>query len=442
MGSAADLTFVSITGTTLDKVNAKAMRAHTTRANFARRRRRLERDYAEQKESAARFGSLRVGEDGPNTGRGLVVDIQHPIFSHPGLGYRLNRKDAFFIHHLTKAMEKLHLVTDIPESDTAFAVIQSDWARFLPDPTMLDVSLYFARHVYAARRQHRSVQLILDTYKGRAIQSVRERLNHGPDGVTDSVVAAVLILAVLDQGLGNVEAWKIHISGLLQTLASHAMQGLLLLARHDVTVLNTVEKTGMFDTMFSAPAKKAAYLILENAEQVNAMLQTYAPNKQFRCGERSRLNRVIESLDTAIQLDRTSYPREAFLTAIALSIKVFLEIMLQCTKDTEDGPANTAIQLMEVFQRPEQQLPSSLALCSSLESQFWQTMMGIIAAPDDRTKSFFTLRLNRIIVALALTSWHDASVILQRYFWVPSIFSGPGYHIFSEVLHAQGYTDV
>lgn len=95
-------------------------------------------------------------------------------------------------------MEKLHLVTDIPESDTAFAVIQSDWARFLPDPTMLDVSLYFARHVYAARRQHRSVQLILDTYKGKAIQSVRERLNHGPDGVTDSVVAAILILAVLD----------------------------------------------------------------------------------------------------------------------------------------------------------------------------------------------------------------------------------------------------
>lgn len=99
---------------------------------------------------------------------------------------------------VTKAMEKLHLVTDIPESDTALAVIQSDWARFLPDPTMLDVSLYFARHVYAARRQHRSVQFILDTYKGKAIQSVRERLNNGPEGVTDSVVAAILILTVLD----------------------------------------------------------------------------------------------------------------------------------------------------------------------------------------------------------------------------------------------------
>lgn len=95
-------------------------------------------------------------------------------------------------------MGKLHLVTDIPESDAAFAMVQSDWARFLPDPTMLDVSLYFARHVYAARRQHRSVQRVLDVYKGKAIQSVRERLNSGSDAVTDSVVAAIFILTILD----------------------------------------------------------------------------------------------------------------------------------------------------------------------------------------------------------------------------------------------------
>lgn len=98
-------------------------------------------------------------------------------------------------------MEKLHLVTYIPKSDTAFAVTHSDWARFLPDPTMLDVSVYFARHVYAARKQHRSVQLTLDAYKGRAIRSVRERLDYGSHGVTDSLVAAILILTVLDVSL-------------------------------------------------------------------------------------------------------------------------------------------------------------------------------------------------------------------------------------------------
>lgn len=220
------------------------------------------------------------------------------------------------------------------------------------------------------------------------------------------------------------------------------MQGVLLLARHDVTVLNTVEKTGIFDTMFSAPAKKAAYLILETAEQVTALQGKYIPNKRLDTGEQSRLSRIIKSLDAAIQLDRASYPREAFLTAIALSMKIFLEIVLRCTTYTDDGPGSTAVQLMEVFQKPELHLPSSLALCSSLESLFWQTMMGAIASPGDRPKSFFLSRLDRIIVALALTSWDEATVILQRYFWIPSVFSGPGYHVLSSILRSHDHTDI
>lgn len=63
---------------------------------------------------------------------------------------------------------------------------------------MQDVSLYFARHVYASRRHNQQVQLILDTYKGRAIQSVRQRLDYGSDGLSDSLVAAILILTVAD----------------------------------------------------------------------------------------------------------------------------------------------------------------------------------------------------------------------------------------------------
>lgn len=218
--SAPGFTFVSINGPTLDKVHAKAMRAHTTRVNFARRRRRLVLDYSDQKESLARVHALRVEQDGLNTDRDLTVHSRLPILSHPGLDRKLNRKDAFFIqncalersqfhlsrcsrltfhpHIVTQAMQKLYLVADIPESDTAFAPTHSDWARYLRDPTMLDVSLYFARHVYAARQQNQSVQLIVDTYKGKAIRSVRERLNCGSDGVTDSLVAAIITLVIID----------------------------------------------------------------------------------------------------------------------------------------------------------------------------------------------------------------------------------------------------
>ena len=193
--------------------------------------------------------------------------------------------------------------------------------------------------------------------------------------------------------------------------------------------------------MFSEPARKAAYLILENAEQVTAFQQTYIPGNHFVKGEQQHLGRIIKSLNAAIHLDRTAYPREAFLTAIALSIKIFLGVVLGYTTDTAENPGDTAVQLMEVFQRPEQQLPSSLALCSSLQSLFWQTMMGAIAAPDDRTRLFFRSRMDRITAAMGLTSWHNASVTLLRFFWIPSIFSDPGYHIFSAVMQSQGHVD-
>lgn len=220
---------------------------------------------------------------------------------------------------------------------------------------------------------------------------------------------------------------------------STTIQGLLVLARHDGTVLNTVEKTGMFDTMFSAPAKKAAYLILENAEQVTLFVETNVPVKRLGKTSQQRLDRVIKSLNEAIELGSAAYPREAFLTAIAWSIKVFLGVVQHRSTGTGEDPGDTAVQLMHVFQRPEQQLPSSLALCSSLESLFWQTMMGAIAAPDDSTKRFFRSRMDRITAASGLASWDDALITLQRFFWIPSIFSDPGYRIFSEVMQAQGH---
>jgi hypothetical protein len=95
-------------------------------------------------------------------------------------------------------MGKLFLDTDISASNSSLAVMQSDWACFLPDPTMLDVSLYFARHVYATRLQHHAIQFAIDASKGRALRSVRERLNDGSNGLSDSLVAAILILTVID----------------------------------------------------------------------------------------------------------------------------------------------------------------------------------------------------------------------------------------------------
>lgn len=94
-----NLTFVSMTGPRLDNISTKAMRAHTTRANFARRRGRLVREYADQKERAARVEALQVEKPGQTADHDQVVDLWLPIFNHHGLDQKLNKKDAFLINN-------------------------------------------------------------------------------------------------------------------------------------------------------------------------------------------------------------------------------------------------------------------------------------------------------------------------------------------------------
>lgn len=100
-------------------------------------------------------------------------------------------------------MAKLHLTTDIPASDAVSAAEESDWSRLLPDPVMLDATLYFAREVYAQRLQSHAMHFVAEAYKGKAIRSVKERLDDGATGLNESLIAAILILSVLDVRLGR-----------------------------------------------------------------------------------------------------------------------------------------------------------------------------------------------------------------------------------------------
>lgn len=92
MGLASELTFVSTTGPTLDQVSAKAMRAHTTRENFRRRRQRLVREYEEHKDRAALRKPARPG-DQPSTILTPVRMVKQPSFER-----RLSGENAFMIN--------------------------------------------------------------------------------------------------------------------------------------------------------------------------------------------------------------------------------------------------------------------------------------------------------------------------------------------------------
>lgn len=100
-GSVPNLTFVSMSGPLLDKASAKAMRAHTTKANFARRRQRRVREYATRRDR-------RPGEeDGQSTDRNQAVELQMPISIRPAFACKLDGKDAVMMRYRSSTMDRL-----------------------------------------------------------------------------------------------------------------------------------------------------------------------------------------------------------------------------------------------------------------------------------------------------------------------------------------------
>lgn len=94
-------------------------------------------------------------------------------------------------------MAKLQFVADDANSRDRSSKMQSYWLNSLLDPTMLDVSLYFARLVYATRAQQRARQLAVEVYQGKALRSVMKRVQK-PSTLSDGLIAAVLVLTILN----------------------------------------------------------------------------------------------------------------------------------------------------------------------------------------------------------------------------------------------------
>lgn len=95
-------------------------------------------------------------------------------------------------------MQNLDLVADFATSDVASNVIDIDWTSLLHDRTMLDVSIYFAREVHAARSPHHADMLAVDQYKGNALRSMRQRIGAASDSFSDGILAAVLLMTIAD----------------------------------------------------------------------------------------------------------------------------------------------------------------------------------------------------------------------------------------------------
>lgn len=217
------------------------------------------------------------------------------------------------------------------------------------------------------------------------------------------------------------------------------MQGLLLFTRHDSTLLPMIERTGIFNTMFSISGSEAAHIILAVSDQLGLMQEIFRLT-EIKFDQILQILHLIKSLDTVMHLSDSAYAREAFLAAIALSLKIYLTMFLNLV-DPKTQPLDNdmADQLKNAFRKSERaeeefRFQTALEMCASLESRYWQTMMGALIASGSNTLEYHVKRLGRLGYALALNSWQDAVAILQRYYCLPSALTDRAQLIFNESI--------
>jgi hypothetical protein len=195
--------------------------------------------------------------------------------------------------------------------------------------------------------------------------------------------------------------------------------------------------------MFSQAGRSAAYRMLEVTAQIVALQKAYNRSGCLSTPDIRHIEQIIDDLNSLSQPDGSLTTREAFLAVMALSTKLFLQMLLQAVNDQVQTDAACQISskhLMEVLLRPEHHFCSTLTLCTFLESLLWQTMIGAIAARDTPTKHYYFRRLVQISDALMLRSWSEAQMMLNRFFWIPQIFDPPARSIILRVLNQKRST--
>lgn len=203
-------TFISTAGPNLDPANARSVRAHTTRANFARRRLLSTRLYTAQRpehELNPEYGDLKFHYP-------LLAHKLHPLTSSLPqnslilLEYCESADSLFENSHSYNIV--LHTLQPMifPPQRSILLEDSNAISRDIPthsslinfmfcEPAMLEATICLAARTCHSRTNNRiSLRLSYD-HKSRTIRTVNEYLSNQPGMLSDGIVGAVFTLALI-----------------------------------------------------------------------------------------------------------------------------------------------------------------------------------------------------------------------------------------------------
>ncbi|KAI9147183.1 hypothetical protein HJFPF1_13216 [Paramyrothecium foliicola] len=350
--------FVNISqAASLDTTAVKAVRAHVTKGNFARRRRRLEQAYKQQKATARKSPSqpVNVLDLSHSTPKELDLQTNTSPLSHPGLADELTICFQFLLHEFQPLIFPCAGGLAGPAREAGWAILLTS------EPALVEASMAVglkhhpvARHTSFARRSH--------YHAYRAVRMINQRINAVNQILSDGLLAAVFVLS-FDKFLGMLVSARRDLSGLRDS----------------------------FDTTTNSPS-----FLEENtvAAEIDQRINILHPMAQLlNLEKRPSVKCLGSALLTFLSLD---WPRDllAPFSADASFPLGFLAERLQ-------------LNLMAANNR----VPSTISLTIG------QLFVGAAAADaGSKTRIWFQTELQTVLTNLRLTEWEDICLAISMSF--------------------------
>ncbi|KAH8812092.1 hypothetical protein F5884DRAFT_784350 [Xylogone sp. PMI_703] len=426
-------TFISTTGSGLDAKDARSIRAHVNKRNFANKR--LQRA---QLHSSRHLQPHKRSDSEPlNIPSSLLVYKAHPLTSS------LSKDSIILVEYIISTFRSItfrpHVEPGSTVSDAKSKSIENEPGLLdvlFSDTAMMEATIYLAAQTCYNKTKSGASLLLGYHHKSKAIRIISECLSDVSIVPSDGILTAVFSLAHSSDIDGDFQTWEVHMSGLarmlsvrltksqhpppfwfLSLLSSAITRYIVLSAKriHIYEELSSSDPTS--NLIFLTLDKNTAELLFTIARDIYLMqdLDNYTLIQHFKIID------ILENIENLLTspIEDSVVHKQISTKALSIAMKIFLQFLLQRSSDTDKRLNIYATELRTVLQGPH------IRLCPSIDLVFWELMMGWIATTDSLSKDWFLSMLEKTSRALQVNSWDQALLFLSKFFWIESVFQNP-----------------
>ncbi|KAF4960136.1 hypothetical protein FGADI_1154 [Fusarium gaditjirri] len=394
---APSLTFVNVSNAPgLGPKEAKQMRGHITKMNFAKRRQRL----GKQKKKANTAQSSNSSSALVTLDERQLRYAPKPV-AHSSL-IRMVEPTYSPVEYLLREYRALIFPAGLgsPGSNR-----EADWIALLhSEPALVEASMAIAiRH--SPRLQRTQGIREASVRKGRAIKMINERLDT-PLGLTDGVLSAVFTLTFAELLESDLKARDVHIQGLAQMIRVRRSLGNTTIPSWfgDFILYDSIGHTILSASYSNLPLINAlrneddpkqmdVAAIRSDADDLRHLIDNYHASATRKQDTAAIISYEVHCLQ--LKVDTLLGSQEHYIRSLHDSLQLFLSLLwpVEERRSLYIKAENLKYALLQPHIR----------LCSSMQLLVWQLFVGAAAAESaSEVRSWYVIRLREVVSSMRI----------------------------------------